>query len=113
MAQANKTTTRPTESPQTREDGTYEEVHAAIQALFRLMGVRSDVYSMPAGYGAYTYPVAGSASRGTMPTTPVNPSIWAGPQVFMLPQDPMNGQLLPNGYGNLPTQVPTFPTWGV
>ncbi len=43
-------------------EGTYEEIHAAIEELFRLMGVPvvdpAGGYQVPSGYAAYTYPSA-------------------------------------------------------
>ena len=109
MAQP-KTTTSTDESQATRDEGTYEQIHAVVQELSYLMGVRpSDPmsHSLPSGYGVYTYPVA----NGTYPVAQAQ-GVWAGPQVFTLPSLPYGPPVIADQFCSTPTCAPSFSPWG-
>ena len=122
MAQS-KTTTRSAESQEARDEGTYEQIHAVVQELTYLMGVRpSDPMShpLPSGYDVYTYPVASGTypianqtHRMANPPTPNAQAqgIWAGPQVFTLPSVPYGYPVIADQFGSPPTRIPSYSAW--
>ena len=123
MAQS-KTTTSSAESQEARDEGTYEQIHAVVQELSYLMGVRpSDPMShpLPSGYGVYTYPVANGTYPIANQTYPMaNPptpnaqaqGIWAGPQMFTLPSMPYGHPVIADQFGSALTRTPSYSAWG-
>ena len=123
MAQS-KTTTNPAESQEARDEGTYEQIHAVVQELSYLMGVRpSDPMShpLPSGYGVYTYPMANTTYPFANQTYPMaNPPtrnahaqcIWAGPQMFTLPSMPYGHPVIADQFRSALTSTPSYSAWG-
>ncbi len=105
MAQGNKVQRTPEKEAESVPDGTYEEIHAAIHELYRLMGVahtNPSVQRSPTGYTVYTYP------------SPAQSSSWGQPPVNQLMTQP---PLVPTYSQQAPyvvscaTPVPVWGTW--
>jgi len=99
-------------------EGTYEEIHAAIEELFRLVGVPvvdpAGGYQVPSGYAVYTYPSAAQQ----LPQPPVaTANQAAGPpwgnhrQVMMASPPAMNPPHVLDQVSGVPV-TPGYPQWG-
>ncbi len=99
-------------------EGTYEEIHAAIEELFRLMGVPvvdpAGGYQVPSGYTVYTYPSAAQQ----LPQPPVAAANhaagppWGNNQQVVMASPPAIGQpYVVDQVSGVPVTA-RYPQWG-
>ena len=97
---------------------TYEEIHAAIQELSRLIGVpfqHAAGYQVPLGYKVYTYPsltqqVPQPAVAG--PNLPISPPWPNSQQVLMASASPMSQPYVLEQLTGVPALTTGYSAWG-